>query len=66
MKYGMRNELKKFVNIIREFDYVQFNKYYLFVIIFIFELLFIFQGIDVTDSGYCLVNQVSAYSFLSD
>lgn len=39
-----------------------FNVFGIFIIAFIFHLLFIFQGMDVTDTGYHLTNQVSAFS----
>lgn len=40
-----------------------FSKYSIFIAAFIFHLLFVFQGMDVTDTGYHLTNQVSAFSF---
>ncbi len=40
-----------------------FSKFGIFIVAFIFHLLFIFQGMDVTDTGYHLTNQVSAFSF---
>ena len=43
-----------------------FNDYSLFAVTFIFHLLFIFQGMDVTDAGFHLTNQVSAFSLPVD
>lgn len=63
MIYCTQDKLKNLENIGNNIDSKHFNNYILFIIIFIFELIFIFQGIDVTDTGYCLVNQVSAFSF---
>ena len=39
-----------------------YSIYTLFFITFFFHLFFIFQGLDVTDTGFNLVNQVEAYN----
>ena len=39
-----------------------FNKYNIFMVAFVFHMLFIFQGMDVTDAGFQLTNQVLAFS----
>ncbi|MCX5829573.1 MAG: hypothetical protein NTV58_16500 [Deltaproteobacteria bacterium] len=38
------------------------NSFTLFTVLFLFHLLWIFQGIDVTDNGFHLTNQVLAFS----
>jgi hypothetical protein len=39
------------------------NAYSLFLFIFLFHLIFIFQGLDLTDFGYHCTNQISAVTF---
>ena len=40
-----------------QFDKIVFNKYFLFLLFFIFHFVLIFQGFDVTDYGYHFTNQ---------
>ena len=61
-----------------QFDKIVFNKYFLFLLFFIFHFVLIFQGFDVTDYGdtftqqYLLlehplsIDQYNAMFFLSD
>lgn len=42
------------------------NSVTLFIVLFLFHLLWIFQGLDVTDNGYHLTNQVLAFSGHAD
>jgi len=38
-----------------------FNAYTIFVLVFLFNIVWIFQGLDVTDHGFHLTNQVRAF-----
>jgi hypothetical protein len=48
-------------------QYDQFlNAYSMFIVIFLYHLLFIFQGLDLTDFGYHMTHQVFSFTLSPD
>jgi len=58
--------LKVILNIFNRKDDKFLNIYSMFVVVFLYQLLFIFQGFDATDFGYHMTHQVLSFTLSPD